>query len=559
MLEYKGLFVIALTGTIMVAGGTAAVPYLIQPVLDDIFINHDRQMLYLLPAAIIIVHLIKGVGYYLQAYYTAYIGEDIIRRIRDGLLSNLVSLELAFFHGSRKGTLISRITNDTSRIQSVVSVAIPQLVRDILTIFALLGVVIYQNPKLAFLGLIVMPLAAWPLSKLSKRMRRLSKTSQIKVGNMTSRLSEIFHNVEVIKGSNAEAFEQERFGKDNHEFFRYTMKTVKTNKLISPLMEFLGSIGVAIVILIGGLQVIDGQMSVGSFFSFMTALFMLYGPIKSVSRLYNSLQDAVAASDRIFEFLDLSPTILSGKEPLKGPIDSVCFEDVHVHYGETHALKGVSFEVRTGEKIALVGQSGGGKSTLINLLPRFIDPSQGQIRFNNIPITQLEIPSLRDHIGMVTQQVFLFGDSVAANVAYGHAIDEARVVEALKEANAWEFVEKMESGIHTQLSEGGVNLSGGQKQRLSIARAIYKDPAIFILDEATSALDNESEARVQEALERVTAGKITFIIAHRLSTIKNADRIILLHDGAIRCMGSESELLKNCPAFIELKNGGAIT
>ncbi len=558
MLDYKSRFALALLGTIMVAGSTAAVPYLIQPVLDDIFVNHDRAMLYLLPIAIILVHLIKGAGAYIQAYYTAYIGKDIVRRIRDGLLKNLVSLEMGFFQGARKGTLISRITNDTNRIQSVVSSAIPQLVRDSLTIVALLGVVIYQNPKLAFMGLVILPLAAWPLSRLSKRMRRLSKESQIKVGNMTSRLSEIFHNVEIIKSANAELYEQSRFGKDNKEYFRYTMKTVRTNQLISPLMEFLGSIGVAVVIVVGGLQVMSGEMTVGAFFSFMTALFMLYGPVKHVSKLYNSLQDAVAASERVFEFLDLKPNIHNGTKPMQAPINSVAFDNIHLHYGSTHALKGISLIAKKGEKIALVGHSGGGKSTLINLIPRFIDPSDGVIRINETDLREYDTQSLRDHIGMVTQQVFLFHDSVAANVAYGRAIDEDRVVWALKEANAWEFVEQMPEGINTQLSEGGVNLSGGQKQRLSIARAIYKEPEIFILDEATSALDNESEAKVQEALERVTEGKITFIIAHRLSTIKNADRIVLLRSGEIRCMGTEAELTANCPEFLELKNGGEI-
>ena len=558
MLDYKSRFALALLGTIMAALGTASVPYLIQPVLDDIFIAKDTQMLYLLPFFIVLVHVVKGGGTYMQAYYTSYIGQDIIRRIRLLLLTNLIRLEMAFFHGSQKGTLISRITNDTLRIQGVVANAIPHLLRDTLTIIALMGVIFYQNPKLAFMGLAILPLAAWPLSKLAKRMRRLSKESQVKVGNMTARLSEIFHNIEIIKGYNAEKFEQKRFEEDNREYFRYTMKGVRTNQLTSPLMEILGSIGVAVVIVVGGMQVIEDQMSVGAFFSFMTALFMLYGPIKNISKLYNSLQDAVAATDRIYEFIEMEPIIRSGSQAVPAPISRVVFEGVEVTYGESKALKGIDLSAKSGEKIALVGQSGGGKTTLVNLLTRFVEPSSGRVLLNDRPLGDITLESLRDHIGMVTQQVFLFHDSVAANIAYGREIDEDRVIAALKEANAWEFVEKMEAGIHTQLSEGGTNLSGGQKQRLSIARAIYKDPEIFILDEATSALDNESEAKVQEALERVTKGKITFIIAHRLSTIKNADRIVLLRSGEIRCIGTEEELLANCPEFIELKNGGAI-
>ena len=559
MRKYKGYFALAIFGTVMAAFGTAAVPYLIQPVLDDIFINKDVAMLYFLPVAIIIIHVIKGAGVYIQAYYTSFIGQDIVRRIRNELLLALIRLELGFFQASQKGALISRITNDTGRIQSVVSNAVPYLIRDFLTIFALLGVVIYQNPKLAFMGLIILPLAGWPLSKLSKRMKRLSTTSQVKVGNMTSRLSEIFQNVEIIKGYNAENHEHDRFAKDNHEFFRYTMKGVKTNQLVSPLMEILGSIGVAVVILVGGQQVINDEMTVGAFFSFMTALFMLYTPIKNISRLYNSLQDGIAAGERIFEYLELKSAIQDGTQKLDRPITSVRLENVTVAFGETKALRELSLEAKSGERIALVGASGGGKSTLVNLLPRFIDPAQGSVLINDQPADRFTLASLRDQIGMVTQQVFLFHDTIAANVAYGRPLDNDRVVESLKLANAWEFVQRLPKGIQNVIGEGGAGLSGGQKQRLSIARALYKNPSLFILDEATSALDNESEAKVQEALERATAGKITFVIAHRLSTVKNADRILLIDKGEIICQGTEAWLLEHCPQFRQLQNGSLIS
>lgn len=551
MKSYPKHFVLALLGTIMVAGGTAAVPYVIQPVMDKLFIEKNAQLLYFIPLLIIAAYFLKGFGTYIQAYYTSFIGEDIIRRIRNELLYKLAQLDLGFFQESQKGTLISRITNDTARIQGVVSNAIPNLVRDFLTIFALLGVAAYQNPKLAFLGIIVIPVAAYPLSKLSKKMKKHSKSSQTKVGEMTSLLNEIFQNIEIVKGYNAEKFEQSRFESSNAEFFKYTMKTVRTNQLTSPLMEAIGGVGSAVVVFVGGMQVINGEMTTGAFFSFMAALFMLYAPVKNVSKLYNSLQDAVVAGERIFEFLHLIPTIKSGTKKLD-TITSVEFDKVSVNYGKKRALDQVSLSADQGKKIALIGSSGGGKSTLVNTLPRFVDISEGTIFINGVDIKEYEIESLREQIGLVSQQVFLFRGTIAQNVAYGKKIDEARVVSALKDANALEFVELLDGGIHATIGESGAGLSGGQKQRLSIARALYKNPSAFILDEATSALDNESEAKIQEALERVTKGKITFVIAHRLSTVKNADKLILLAKGKILCEGSEEELVKNCKEYQSL-------
>lgn len=555
--EYPKHFGLALIGTVMVAGGTAALPYVIQPVMDKLFIEKNETLLYFIPLLIVGAYFLKGAGTYVQAYYTSFIGEDIIRRIRSELLVRLSQLDLGFFQDSQKGTLISRITNDTARVQYIVSKSVPDLIRDFLTIFALLGVAAYQNPQLAFLGVIVIPLAAFPLSKLAKKMKKYSTTSQVKVGEMTSLLSEIFHNIEIVKGYNAEKFEEERFKKANDEFFKYTMRTVRVNQLTSPLMESIGGIGSAIVVFVGGMQVINGEMTTGAFFSFMAALFMLYGPVKNVSRLYNSLQDAVAAGERIFEFLHLKPTIKSGTKTL-GFIESVELKDITVDYENKRALDSVSLTAQKGEKIALIGSSGGGKSTLVNLLPRFVDFSGGSLLINGVDINEYSIDSIREQIGLVSQQIFLFRGSVAENVAYGKEMDEVRVIESLKRANAWEFVEELEGGIHAQIGESGAGLSGGQKQRLSIARALYKNPSMFILDEATSALDNESERKVQEALESVTEGKITFVIAHRLSTVKNADTLLLLSDGVIVCRGSEEYLSNSCVEYQKLKNSELI-
>jgi len=553
MRRYKFYFFIVVIGLVMVAGGTAGMSYMIKPMMDEIFIKKDEAMLYILPLILIGVFMTKGIGRYIQAYFTTYIGQSIIKTVRDELLERLLKMEMDFFNRSQKGMLLSRITADTGRIQSMVSDAIPSVAREALTVVALVGVVIYHSPLLAFYALVVMPLALYPLSLLGKRMKRISRSSQEKNADIVSRLSEIFNNVEVIKANHTEDFECVRFEKDNQKFFKLAMKATKTNQLISPLMEALGSIAGAVVIIVGGRAVFNDEMTVGTFFSFVTALFMIYTPLKIISMYYNKLQDAVVAGERIFEFLDLQPEIKEHGTVSLTDIDRVEFRDVVLRYGEKTALDGINLTVQKGETVALVGDSGGGKSSLVNLLVRFYEANEGGLFVNGTDIREFDVGELRRNIAYVTQRVFVFNDTVAANVAYGEAIDEERVEYALKEANAWEFVETMEAGIHTVLDEFGVNLSGGQRQRISIARAIYKNPKMLILDEATSALDNKSEALIQEAFDHLTKGRITFVIAHRLSTVKHADKIAVLRHGKIACIDTEEALSENCPDYQRLK------
>ena len=551
--DYRRQLLFAVIGMGLVAATSAGIAYLIKPVLDEIFIAKDQTMLTLLPLAIIIVYVLKGIGLYIQAYYTKYIGNDVVRRVRDQLLDRLIYLDLGFFQENKKGTLISRVSSDTSRIQSLISTAIPMMIRDLFTALALMVVVIYQNPKLAFLALVVIPAAAYPMRILGKKVKKASKNSQESTANMVSRLNEIFNNMEVIKANNAEEYEKERYHQDNRRFFHFTMKMTRANTLVSPLMETLGALGVALVIWFGGKEVIEGTMTVGTFFSFTAALFMLYGPVKSFSSNYNRMNDASAAWERIKEFMVLTPAIANGEHPLPRTIESVSFHNVHLYYGTHHALQGIDMEVRPGQMLALVGDSGGGKSSLVNLLPRFFDPSSGEVRINGTDIRGFELKALRERIALVSQRIFIFNDTIAANVAYGHIQDDAKVQKALQEANAWSFVQSLPEGIHTRLEDFGTNLSGGQRQRIAIARAIYKDPDILILDEATSALDNQSEAAIQEAMERLSENKITFVIAHRLSTVKKADAIAVLKHGQVVCMGSEAALLETCEEFKRLK------
>lgn len=550
--NYIKKFIYAFIGMTLVALGTSGTAYVIKPVLDDIFINKDLDMLYLLPWLVVALYFAKGFGKYIQVYYISYIGQDIIRIVRDKLLAHIISLDISFFHSKHGGVLISRITNDINRIQNAISNNIAELIRESLTIIALVGVVIYQSPKLAFYGLVVLPLAAYPLSILAKKMKRLSFSSQEKIADIMSHLSEIFNNIEIIKANSTQKLEVDKFSKLNKNFFDINMKGVRTNELTSPLMETLGAIAVAVVIIVGGQEVISGELSVGSFFSFMTALFMLYTPIKRISSLYNSMQDAVAANERVNEILDIKHTIKDGTLLLDEDIKSISFENVSLKYGDKEALKNINLIAKKGEKIALIGDSGGGKSSFVNLIIRFYDPYSGEIKFNNTNIKEYDIKSLRDHIAIVTQRIYIFNDTIANNVAYGSEFDEDRVIEALKLAYAYDFVSKTQDGIYTTLDEFGTNLSGGQRQRIAIARALYKNPQIIIFDEATSALDNESESIITDVIDTISKEKIVFVIAHRLSTIKTADYLALFKDGEIVSFGSSKELQNNSIEYQKL-------
>ncbi len=551
--DYIPHFILAFIGMALASGGTAVSAYLVEPVLNKIFVEKNETLLYLLPCAIIAIYLLKNVGTFMQAYFTAYIGQDTIRRFREKMVENLLNLDMKFFNDFRTGELISRTTNDIERIRSIVSSIIPELIRELVTIIGLLCVVIYQSPKLAFFALVVMPIAIYPISRLAKKMKKISKKSQEKTSDITSALSEIFTNIEIIKANNAQKYEQSRFVEENNKFFKLNLKTVKIEQLVSPLMETIGSIGVAAVIIIGGKDVIDGNINMGAFFSFLTALFMLYTPLKRIVNIYNKMQDAIAASERTFFLMDKVSEIKDGAKELSEEINLIKFKGVCLNYGDKEVLKGINLEAHKSEFIALVGSSGGGKTSLMNLLMRFYDVNSGEILINNTNLKDIKIHSLRQNIGLVTQRVYIFNDTIAKNVAYGREFDEDAVVNALKMANAYEFVSKLDDGIHTILNEFGTNLSGGQRQRIAIARALYQNPQILIFDEATSALDNESEKEITKAINNLRSKKIIFVIAHRLSTVESADKIALLCDGRIVDTGSDEELSKRNEIYAKLK------
>jgi len=549
--DYKKQFFFAFIGMVMVSVSSSATAYLIKPILDKIFIAHNEKMLYILPFFIILAYLAKGIGSFIESYFIGYIGLDIIRKIRDDLLKHILNLDLDFFYKTHSGELMSRLINDIDRIKSAVSNQLSSLIKESLTALGLLAVVIYQSPKLAFFALIILPLVIYPVNILSKKMKKISHKSQEKNSDINAHLSEIFTNIEGIKSYNAMEYELERFQKYNYDFFKINLKAIKNNNLLTPIMETFSASAAAIVIFVGGLEVIHGDISVGAFFSFMTALFMLTDPIRKISMTFNKFQDALAAHERILKLKKITPSIQAGEIKITS-IDEIEFRNVSLNYGETQALKNINFYAKKGEIVGLVGNSGGGKSSFINLILKFYNPTKGDIFINHQNTRLIDTISLRNNIAIVTQRVYIFNDSIVANISYGKKIDEKKVKEVLKKANLWEFVESLEEGIWTILQENGSNLSGGQRQRIAIARALYLNPSILILDEATSALDNASEAKIMQTIHQISHDLIIFIIAHRLNTIENSTNILVFDNGEIICKGDKSQLIKTCQKFKEL-------
>ncbi|EAJ0087473.1 ABC transporter ATP-binding protein [Campylobacter coli] len=552
--KYKKEFAIAIFGMILTSIGTAGSFASLKPILDYIFVEKNEALLYTLPFLLVIIYILKNLGFYLQTYYLSFIGMDTLRILRFKVLKNLLKLDMDFFKRNRSGELVSRCTNDINALQSIVSNIIPDFFRELLTIVGLLIVVFYQSPILAFFALVVLPCAILSLVHFARKLKKYARSIQETNSDLLSRLSEIFSNIELIKASNTQNKESEKFAKQNNELCRLNLKSTRIDALTSPLMEIIGSLGVAAVIIIGGREVIHGTMSVGSFFAFITALFAIYTPLKRLSSLYGRLQGAIAASERTFYLLDLEPQILNGSKNLES-IARIEFKQVDFAYENPYksVLKDINFEFNKGEILALVGTSGGGKSSIINLLMRFYDKQKGEILLNDLDISEFSIESLHDRIGLVTQNIYLFNDSFAENVAYSEEPNKEKIIKALKLANAYEFVQEM-GGIYAEIKEHGKNLSGGQKQRIAIARALYKNPDLLIFDEATSALDNESEKAIIETIENLKKDRLVLMIAHRLSTIENADKIAVIDQGQMIAIGSNEELLQSCELYQKFKN-----
>ncbi len=543
---YRIKLVLAMTCMVFVALTTAVSAWLVQPAMDKIFIEKDTRMLFLIPAFIVGLYLIKGICYYGQAYLMSFVGQRIVADLREKLYHHLQYLSLSFFTKTPTGILISRLTNDVTLIQGAVSSALTSVLRDCFTIIALTSVVFYRDWKLACIALIVLPLAAIPIVKFGQKLRKFSIKGQVQMGFITSLLHETISGNRIVKAFTMEDYEYRRFSDENDRFFKILMKRQKIRALSSPVVEALGGVGIAGIVLIGGYAVIKGDSTPGTFGSFLAALLLLYKPFKSLSTVNDMIQGGLAGGSRVFELMDTTPEIrdVDGAFPLNGISDSIKFEHASFKYENEMVLRDINLEVKVGEVLALVGMSGAGKTTLVNLIPRFYDLHEGRIAIDGRDIRTLTIKSLREHIGIVTQQTILFNDTVRNNIAYGDITrSEEEIVEAAKAANAHGFIEKFPLGYDTIIGERGVKISGGERQRISIARALLKNAPILILDEATSSLDSESEYQVQVALERLMTNRTVFLIAHRLSTIRNAHRILVVDDGRIVEEGTHGELL----------------
>ena len=530
-----------------VAACTAASAYFIKPVLDEIFIEKNVEMLRILPLVVLLIFLVKSLCAWGQGYLMSYIGNKIVVDLRQLLYDHLQRLSLSFFDRTPTGILMSRITNDVTQIQAAVKECATGIIRDALSVVGLVGVVFYRDWQLAIIAVLILPFAFLPIVKFGQKLRTISTKSLEAMGDITVILHETIGGNRIVKAFGMEDYEKKRFAKENMRSFDYAMKSAYVNALSPPLMEFFGGIGIVAIIWYGGYSVIEGVSTPGNFFSFLAALILLYEPVKRLSGMNMTLQQGIAAAYRVYEILDTPSEIVDkpGAIPLAPISSGIEFRHVHFHYGEEPVLKDIHFQVGAGELIAIVGVSGAGKTTLVNLIPRFYEVSEGTILIDGVDIREVTMASLRAQIGIVTQQTILFDDTVRNNIAYGDIRkSEKEIIEAARAANALDFIAKLPHGFDTFIGEQGTLLSGGERQRICIARALLKNAPILILDEATSSLDSESELEVQKALENLMAGRTTLVIAHRLSTIKNADRIVALADGHIVEAGRHEELLE---------------
>jgi ATP-binding cassette, subfamily B, bacterial MsbA len=548
-------FILALFCMLVVGTTTAALAFLIKPAMDDIFLNKDAVTLKWLPVAVILIYTMKGICSYSQTVLMNFIGLRIVADLRYRLYRQIQNQSLAFFTKNPTGILMSRITNDVGFIQAAVSEAVTSLLKDSFMLLGLVFVIFYRDWQLAIIAMFIFPLAIYPIAKFGSRLRHFATRTQVTMGSLTTLLQETISGTRIVKAFGMEDYENERFSQENERLFKLNMKSISIIGLSSPFMEFLGGLGIAAIIFYGGYQVINGHSTPGTFFSFLAALIMLYEPVKRLTNVNNTIQQGIAGAQRVFQILDTMPDISNDAHAvvLTRISDGIDIRDVTFRYEDATVLKKINLKIRVGECVAFVGMSGGGKTTLVNLIPRFYAVQEGHILIDGQDIRNVTVESLRGQIGIVTQQTILFNDTVRNNIAYGDIQKtEEDIILAAKAANAHDFIVNLSMGYDTVIGEQGAKLSGGERQRISIARALLKDAPILILDEATSSLDTEAEIEVQDALENLMQGRTTLMIAHRLSTIRNADRIIVLVHGEIVEEGTHETLLEKKGDYFKL-------
>ena len=555
---YRGRFMLALAAMLVYAGASTGVAYLIKPIIDHVLPGTGEMPFSFWAALIVGAYLAKGIGSYFSTYLMTDVGQRVVRDIRDRLFRHILDQSAAFFSRRSTGQLMSRITNDVNQIQQAVSETIGDLIREGLTAVGWIVAMFYYDWKLALVAMTGAPLVVYPLVRLGQRVRRSTRRSQEQLEHLSHLTAEAFTGHRIVKAFAAERHEAERFAVASDRLYRTNLKVTSTLSLLPPIMEFLGGLAIVALLWYGQRRIGTAVMTPGSFLAFIFAAFMLYTPIKRLSRVNANLQQSIAAATRIFEVLDTHSEVRErpGARPLAPVTRSIEFKDVSFAYddgaGKT-VLKNVSFSARAGQVIALVGLSGAGKTTLVNLLPRFYDVTGGAILIDGVDIREVTLASLRKQIGIVTQETVLFDDTIANNIAYGlPGTSRAAIEEAARAAHAHEFIQSLPDKYDARIGERGQRLSGGQRQRLAIARALLKNSPILILDEATSSLDAESELLVQDALANLMRNRTAFVIAHRLSTVRRADAIVALERGRVAEIGRHADLLAR-PAGVYAK------
>jgi subfamily B ATP-binding cassette protein MsbA len=545
--RHAGMIAVAFLCMGMTAGSTALRAWLMEPVLDRIFIARDASLLLLLGGAALVLALIKGFADYGQTVLMNRVGQRVIADIQIASFARLLRADLAYFNATSSGLLISRLTNDVGLLRNAAGNVLAGIGRDAVTVAFLVGLMFYQDWVLALIAFFAFPLAIRPIIGIGRRMRRVSANTQAEMGQLTTLLSQTFQGARHVKAYGMEEYEERRAGRLIERIFALVDRANRTRSQATPMMEALGGAAIAVVILYGGQQVISGARTPGAFFSFITALLLAYQPVKALAILNANLQEGLAAAQRVFQVLDIEPAIHDrpGARPLRIETGEVHFEQVRFGYHPgAVALDGISLTVPGGGTVALVGPSGAGKSTMLNLIPRFYEVDQGALSIDGQDVRAVTLASLRGTIALVAQEVSLFDDTVRANIAYGRfGASEEEIEAAATAAGADRFIRELPQGYDTLVGEHGVLLSGGQRQRLAIARAMLKDAPILLLDEATSALDSESERQVQAALRSLMRGRTTIVIAHRLSTVIGADLICVLDRGHIVESGRHAQLL----------------
>ena len=545
---YRWYLLPALLCMVVLAASQGAMAFLVQPVMDRVFIQQDRELFHTIPLMVLGVFLVRGTANFLQGYIMEFVGHKIGRSMQIRMYNHLLTLEMGYFLNFTTGSFISRISNDAIMLKGAASTVMTGVVKEGLTFVVLVGVLIYRDPVLAAIACLGLPLSGLLIYKFGRRIRKLSTHSQEMSETVITHLEETFSGLTIVKAFCMEPYERARFRMLTKKLFKNYMRAALIRCMSNPVINMITGVMICGVILYGAENILSGRITTGAFFSFLTALMMTYSPVKSLMSLNNTLQQGLAAAQRIFTLLDTQPRIRDAGDAAVLPNlqRELSFNNVSFSYGDglPEVLKEITLTVRAGERVALVGRSGSGKSTLVRLVPRFFDPTTGSVTLDGVDIRQATLKSLRDQIAVVTQEIILFNDTLLHNISYGNASRPMAEIEAAAEAaNASEFIRDLPQGYQTSIGDRGVKLSGGQRQRLSIARSILKNAPILILDEATSSLDSESEQLVQEALDALMANRTTLIIAHRLSTIRSADRIVVLREGRICEEGTHDQLI----------------